>query len=83
MRRQPKYRVQKSNLHSQQVQGRAMSSMETLFRENLRHLIGVRVLRRSPGRLMALPEARHPTSFALRKSDDQARHCDLICNVDK
>ena len=60
-----------------------MSSMETLFRENLRHLIGVRVLRRSPGRLMALPEARHPTSFALRKSDDQARHCDLTVNVDR
>ena len=60
-----------------------MSSIGTLFRENLRRLIGVRVLRRSPGRLMALPEAGHPTSCALCKSDDQARRCDLICNVDK
>jgi hypothetical protein len=83
MRRQPKYRVQKSSLHSQQAQGRAMSSIETLFRENLRHVIGVRALRRGPGRLMALLEARHPTSFAFRKSDDQTRRCDLTCNVDK
>jgi hypothetical protein len=60
-----------------------MSSIGTVFRENLRRLIGVRALRRSPGHLMALPGARHPTGFALRKSDDQARRCDLICNVDK
>jgi hypothetical protein len=60
-----------------------MSSIETLFHENLRHLIGVRALRRGPGRLMALLEASHPTSFALSKSDDQVRHCDLTVNVDR
>ena len=62
------------SLHSRQVQGRVMLSIETLFRETAPHLIGEPSAQARTGQPAALQDATRPIGFLYAKSDYQARH---------
>ncbi len=80
-RRQPKHRVQQLSLRSQQVQGRAMSSIPDLFHEQLARLIGERTARTRFRRTKDVAGRDMSDQRPLRKNRTIGR--DLTANVDR